>query len=638
MSLEDQKIEVPENDTNAPEELPTDSSSDPISQETTTIEEQADEVAPATTSGKKKKSVGFAPLPEEDLKEHHEEVHKKEQERAKSNPFHKIPPELAYLEKKSRGPGPKALPTYKKPAGTSAYTAQEIGNLRHTNFKEISIQNKETELNFNYPYIDLPIPAHQIVVNVKFASLNSYDLAKINQYLLNLSNMRVGLGYEFAGVISDVGTNWTNSTEYKVGDVVIGIVDPIDKKGSLSSSLLINPKRDVLIKVDDAILAKASTLDVELSFDKAGTEEGGEFEVDSSDSSDESIAANPPVVSNTPVKDKRKSSYAIEDEIPALAKLATFPVLYCRAKQMLEHVKLKDTANVLINGADTNLGFTLVQLLNSSVYSFDRLNIILIVRESSYKYMSNFVSQFTKGKYYDPSKTKNITVLTFDSVNEDLVLPGEKVPINYKKPSFFASEVIAALFEPNVPEIDSPINESNIQSYKLDIIIDLVGSKKFFQTSSIKYEKLDEIQLPLKIHTNAPLSKIFNSKVKEPFLVKILKPKKSGSAFVSGCKFALSEPTYTIDKQIDYAEMSALNPWTQKWSSNLFNSWTYYNYYEDLELKVKRDWILEGLELLLDGSLKFRIDDYIDWRNNYRAYIKQLKVDDGKVLFKIEDF
>lgn len=594
---------------------------------------------------KKKKSVGFAPLPEEDLKSHHEDLKKKEQEKLKSNPFHKIPPELSYLEKKA--PAPKALPSYrpKKAAslsGTSSVADIDIRKLHYFNIKDISVQNKETELNFNYPVIDLPLPANQVLVDIKYASLNSFDLSKINRYLLNLSNTKVGLGYEFAGIITDVGSAIELNGTFARGDAVVGIVDPLDRKGTLSTSLVVNPSRDILVKLGDDALARAMNINIELSFDNSDADTNS-FEVDSSsdDSIDDQAAVR--AVSSTAratklVREKKKSPYTIDPEIPTLAKFASFPVLYCRAKQMLAHTKFAhNSGNILINGADTNLGFTFIQLLNSPVYNFNKLNLILIVRDSNYKYMSNFVKQFTIGHYYDETKPKHITILTYDMVNEDLVLPGEKTPINYKKKDYFASEVIEALFKPHTPLVDPPISAENIGQYKLDLLVDLVGSKMYFQ-DSIRFSKLDKIDLPLREHTNVPLEELFNARVKEPFLVKLLKPKKTGSAFVSGCKFSLSEPTYRIDQAIDYSEASVINPWAAKWSSNLFNNWTNYNYFEELELRIDYHWVEEGLRLLLEDQLKFRIDDFSDWRNDYRGHIKQLRTEDGKVLFKIEDF
>lgn len=40
---------------------------------------------------------------------------------------------------------------------------------------------------------------------MKYGGLNSIDVAKIHRYRLNLSNVKVGLGYEFSGVVTNVG-------------------------------------------------------------------------------------------------------------------------------------------------------------------------------------------------------------------------------------------------------------------------------------------------------------------------------------------------------------------------------------------------------------------------------------------------
>jgi len=327
----------------------------------------------------RKKSVGFAPAPE-DLKEHHEDLRKKEEEKRKSNPFQRIPPELSYLQKKPEPPKPLNAFT---PHSTKPRRRQlkELGDLRNMPIKEISVQNKETELNFNYPTIHLPIQSHHILVDVKFGSLNSFDLAKINSYILNLSNTKVGLGYEFSGKVIEVGANY--QSEFAVGDIVFGCTNSIDRKGALSSSLVINPTKDVLIAVDDNVLQKVENVNIELSF--KNVTEDGTFEINSTSSSSLNSEAQG-TKEPTDLRNKL-ADLTIDEHLPPLAKLSTFPVLYCRAKQALDHSNAvfqgTGKANILINGADTNLGFTILQLLNSSVYStiLNEMNLILTIRK-----------------------------------------------------------------------------------------------------------------------------------------------------------------------------------------------------------------------------------------------------------------
>ncbi|CUM67084.1 uncharacterized protein PRCAT00004773001 [Priceomyces carsonii] len=594
-----------------------------------------------TTTTTKKKSVDFAPLPEEDLREHHEELRKKEEVKKQSNPFQKIPPEFSHLQKKASAPEPLASEQHKKKTQRNfGPLFDELGELRYLAVKDISVQNKETELNFNYPEIWRPIPSDRVLVDITYASLNSLDLAKINRYLLNVSDVKVGLGYEFAGKIQELGKSFKTSGEYSIGDTVIGLINPLSKKGSLSTSQLITPSRDILIKIDEDTLNKAESIDIQLSFNKS--KDNDNFEIESSSSSgsvtESEEAAIPP---SSPQTRKQLTSISTDLELPPLAKLTSFPTLYCRAKQLLRHsssiFESTRKANILINGGDTNVGFTILQLLNSSVYStLSELNVILIVKESSTDKMQNFLSHFTKGSYYDPSKIKRFQLVSYDVAYDDIILPGEIVPVNYKKPDFFASQVLGALLRDDEPG-DKTISKSNINDYKLDLIIDIIGSKKYFQ-KSVKFNRIDGMNLPLrnKLAEGSSLVLLFNGKVKEPFLKKLLKPKADNSAFVSACGFNVSQPTYSIDKLIDY---SGSLIWSSKWASDLANSYfTNYNYYEEIELKFKREWVIEGLNLFLKGQLKFRIDDYLDWRNNFKKYVKLLKNDDGKVIFKIESF
>ncbi|ODV65088.1 hypothetical protein HYPBUDRAFT_153978 [Hyphopichia burtonii NRRL Y-1933] len=599
---------------------------------------------------KPRKSVGFAPEPEEDLKEHHERLKEIEMEKLRSSPFHKIPPELAHLEKKTPGPKPISTKIKKKVNHDKKSSLSELRDLRFISLKDISVQNKETELNFNYPEIELPLPAHKILIDIKYVSLNSYDLAKINKYMINFSYTKVGLGYEFAGEIAIVGNNYKNLPEFEVGQKVVGILTPYDRKGALTTSLLVNPKTDIIYPIDDETYTSLELIDPKLSFKSTG--ENGDFEVgSSSDSDDDSL---PPQVEQfqpepepTNPKDKlRKKArgFQIEDELPPLAKICTFPVLYTRAKQALSYVDSiihrTGKANILVNGGDTNLGFTITQLLFSSVYQdiLKDLNLILIIKEENYKMMKTFTDNIMK-THYSPNHSRKINIITFDLISDDLVLPGEKVPINYKKLDFFASEVLEAMFS-TVPQ-GEVVTKYGVDDFKLDTIIDIIGSRKFFQKTNVRFKKLDQIQLPFrsKIYQDITITSLFNGTVSEPFLVKILKPKSKGSTMVSMCKFTVKEPSYEIEQLLDYSGEGIFNPWSLKWSGNLANSLVgKYNYYEEIELNLNKQWLKEGLGLLLANEMKFRIDEYLDWRNNFKLYVKQLKKNDCKFVFKIEDF
>ncbi|KAF6066587.1 hypothetical protein FOB64_004067 [Candida albicans] len=498
----------------------------------------------------KKKSVGFAAAPEEDLKEHHKVLKQKEEIKLKSSPFHKIPAELAYLEKRNSKIDPKPIidkNANHNPVPNSRFRLKDLPDLSKLKFfdvKNISVQNKETELQFHYTTINLPPSSDSVIVDIKFGGLNALDYAKINQYVLNLSNVKVGMGYEFSGLSPT-------------------LVHPTSRRGSLSSSQLIYPNRDVLIKVDEETLNKLHQVDININ--TAGV--GKDFQIEE----DEQSSTTPKKIAKTSCITSRKNSEP-HSTLPPLAKLCSFPLLYNHSKQLLQHLNPKNTeANILINGADINLGLTLLQILDFKIISFDLFN-------------------------------------------DGLYFPGEKIPVNFKKPNFFASEVINALLVPlrhngDVGE-QQKIDEKNINDYKLDMIIDLIGCKKYFQTTSTKINEIEEINLPFKQNISTSLGKLFNGNVKEPFLTRILKPK-------------------------NYFPRGILNPWSSSWTSNLLNNWTNYNYHQETGLSFKQQWCQQALDLVLDDKLKFKIDGLTEWKNFKK---KDVRVDDAKYILQVEDF
>lgn len=619
------------------------------------------ESGPSSSTKPKKKSVGFAPPPEEDLREYHKYLKQKEEAELKSSPFHKIPPELAYLEKKNKQAPPKPIDQTPKQAKPNSRLRlsdlPDLSKLKFFDVKDLSVQNKETELQFHYTTIDLPPSSGSVIVDIKYGSLNSFDLSKVNQYLLNMSNVKVVLGYEFAGVVTNVGSSMQK--RYAVGDFVFGLIDPTSRRGALSSSQIIYPGRDVLVRVDAGVLNQLEDIDIDLDANddnkafEVGEEEGEEENADATGKteSDENADAAKPLETSQPTEPAKESATDsnIDDpilktsrltlkskkvDLPPLAKLSAISLLYNRAKQMLQLLNTRNKkANILINGADTDIGLTIIQVLLAE-YQFEFLSLILVVREKSLDYMDKLIARFEK-KYYDPSTVKRLKCIPFDVVNDGLYFPGEKVPISYKKPDFFATEVIDALLIPHSNEL---IDKSNINDYKLDLFIDLIGCKKYFQSTSTKLHEIETLNLPFKQHISTSIENLFDANTKEPFLTRILKPKKLGSAVVSGCKFTLKEPSYNIDKLIDFSEQGMLNPWTSKWSSNILNNWTSYNYYEEIYLKIKQKWAEQALQLVLDGKLKFKIDKVVDWRKDYKKYVKALKENDGKIILEVEEF
>lgn len=574
------------------------------------------------------KMVGFAEPPEE-LAEHHKDLKRLEEEKKKSSSFHKIPAELQYLNRKDKN-YPKPLPVqlhshqHKKPG-------KILGDLKKVHVKDIAVINKDTEINFSFSFIELPIPNHNVLVSIKYANLNSWDIGKLNKYYYNLSDTKVGLGHEFVGEVVDVGKN---VTDFAKGDYVVGCVSPNGRKGSLSTTLLLNSSKDFMVKLDDITLEKMSSIDPYLKYSPEDAVSDGEEEEPESEVELIDI--------KTKVESKIKSKanlnmFPVEETLPDLAKASTIPVLYCKAKQALQHLKEDTLPNILIAGADTNLGFTIIQLLTSSLYQFQRLTVVMIIKESNLREMKKWVRYFKRTA--NCNCDLNLELVTYDLINEDIVLPGEQTPINYKKPDLATADVLEAMFK-NAKEL---INTSNINNYKLDLVIDILGSH-FLKKTRIRYKKLDYVNFPAfnNLDDNTSLSKLLHADVKEPLFVKLLKPKASMPGYVSFCKYTLKEPSYSIDKLIDYStqssEQSIFNPWSLSWTSGFANSFIKYNYYDELNLVTTREWIIEGLNMFLKQQVKFKIDAYIDWRNHYKDYVKEIRKTDGKVVFKVEDF
>lgn len=580
---------------------------------------------------KKKKSVGFAPEPEQDLKDHHRYLDQRKRDKLQANPFWKIPAELSHLEQRREGPKPlPKLPTAIKPRKAKKF--EDMKDLPTRAVKEISVVNRNTALNFSYHDVNIPVDADKILVDVKYASLSSLDLSKISKYALNVSKTRIGLGYDFVGEISLLGANYRDHPSYKIGQVVYGVTNPRDRKGSLQTLLVVDG-RDVIVPIDPADIEKLGDIDLELSHSLKSPYIIDESEVLIPPSASTTLEGGATPASYNP---KKVEAYQITEALPAMGKLCVFSSNFCRAMQSLEivHSKLvkQGLANVLINGADTNLGRTIAQILTSSVYSdiLHKLNVILVVLNVNVASMNEFVDSLGSGGL------RKLHIVPFDVQNTDLVLPGETIPIAYKSPSLFASDILEKLFN-FLPESESI--EGNVENIKLDLFVDIIGSRKLFQ-QPLDFKLLDELNAPWKarLGQGSKVSTLLGAG-KQPLFTRILQPKNTGSAYVSYCKFDLSEPSYEVDKLADHSAKSMFDPWSMKWSSNIANLFVAkYNYYEKMDLDIKQQWVKNALQLVLQGELKMRIDAFIDWRSNSRGHIENLKKRDGQVVFRIENF
>lgn len=593
---------------------------------------------PATDPPKKRKSVGFAPEPEEELKEHHKYLEERKKDKLKSNPFWKIPAELSYLEPRLEGPKPlPALPKITHPHKVKKL--EDLKDLPSRAVKEISAVNKSTPLNFYYHEINIPVGSDRILVDVKYAALSSFDLSKLSRYLLNLTNTRVGLGYDYVGEIVGVGSDFWDHPEFKVGTLVFGVTNPSEKKGALQTLLIINPK-DIIIPITDEVLDQMGKIDIMLTF-SLKSPFSIEGEDGSSSSSSELFLSDgdeegPKATVVKIKKTLKKDPYKLDGELPPLARFSTFSAEFCRAKQSLDLMsdvfEKQGKASILINGADTHLGYTLIQTINSSLYRdmLHSFNVILVVLDSKLASTKAFVLRLGSGGM------RNFRVLSYDVENTDLRLRGETLPICYKKPDFFASEVLECLFEPFSGS--KLIDKSNINEAKLDLFIDIIGSKKMFQ-KPFNLKVLDEGNFPFKslMKPGVKIASLLGAGM-EPLFTLILKAKAYGSAYVSYCKFNIAEPSYMIDHLVDYGLKSMFDPWSMKWTSDLANQLSKYNYYEKFDLEVQTNWVQEALQLVLKGELNMLIDDFVDWRSNFRTYIDKIKNHDGLVVFRVETF
>lgn len=591
----------------------------------------------AQSPKKKKKAVGFAAEPVEELWEHHKTVEKKQRQEMRLHPFQKIPPELAYLEKKAN-PGPQPLEKTTPKRQPSQALLGNLGDLRNMPVKELSVQNKRTEINFHHTLVWLPVLKNQVLVDIDYVLLQLIDLAKINRYGLNLLEKKVGLGYEYSGTVSHLGT--INQYEIKVGDRVYGIITSDGHKGTLTSLLVVLLTSDIIIVIDDDMWTKMNETEIRLDF----TKPTDEFDIDLDDDSVEgareshgdrgSIAAsNHTTNSGSTFHNKRTNAFALDQtHLPPLAKFSAISECYCRARQVLDHLKVTTSASVLINGGDTILGQTILQVLFAEYEQLARANIILIVADANKERTEAFVDSL-KRMYFDPAKTFTFSIVTFDMA-PILFIPGKPTPeelavTNYKKLDYFASEVLEKLFANHNAHIGPPVLALTVNEWKLDLFVDIIGLKKYFQ-HSVALAKMDEIQFPVHDHLGAPLYDVFNGKDKLPLFLKLLKPKKYRLAFVLLCEWGVRNPLYLIDKLQPYKELKlALG-------TSLFNMMLYYNYYDELLLRALQKWCTNAYQLVVDEKLKFDIDALVDWRDNTRKHLAEMRQRDMKMIFQVE--
>lgn len=560
---------------------------------------------------KARKLVGFAPEPEEDLKDHHKYLERKRKERKKDNPFWKIPDELAYLDrkdKKERAPSGPQLPAIKT---SKKLKLKDLPDRPTRAVKEISTVNKSTAINFHYFEYKFPLPPNKIMIDVQYSSLTSLDLSKLNKYTYNISDEKVGLGYDYVGVISKVSDDLKNS-QFQLGTTVFGVIKPSIRKGSLQTCIVVSTS-DPFVLLNKTDISCLDQTKVRLDKNSSTA-----FVIDEDDSSSFRTPDSTIDIKTNKLKLPPRESYEIDDVLTSTSKFCTFASLYCRAKQAFvtvdQIIRGNGCANVLINGADTCLGYTILQILASSLYSLDilHLNVVAVVRYKSLDQIEALVS------HLGPSSTRRFTIVPFDEVNNDLYLKGEKVPTKYKSKELFSSEIFQAILAGKKADYDP----------RLDLFVDIVGSKKMFQTS---------VGIPNRPSSQdtSVLESIFGSQ-QEALYLKIMKPKASGCSYVSYRDFQTPEPSYLVDT---LANKPLFNPWSAGWTHSLANLLvSRYSYYDVAELECKKEWLLEGLQLVKKEELRMLVNKVTDWRNNFRTDILSLQANDGTIVFKIEAF
>ncbi|EDO19561.1 hypothetical protein Kpol_1018p94 [Vanderwaltozyma polyspora DSM 70294] len=143
-------------------------------------------------------------------------------------------------------------PMPKKIEVEDSYLKRVARPLRHVKFiptKALVFQTKTGPVDFTYENkIKTPIGSSKLVVDVRYVGLNPVDLMIKNGYNQQGFYGEIGLGREYFGVISDIGSKLESDNRWKIGDEVMGIYyHPHIGYGSLQTSILVDPKQDPLV-------------------------------------------------------------------------------------------------------------------------------------------------------------------------------------------------------------------------------------------------------------------------------------------------------------------------------------------------------------------------------------------------------
>ncbi len=96
-------------------------------------------------------------------------------------------------------------------------------------------------LQFTYGKIELPIDPNSVVIKVKTAALNPFDIKMKNSQLMWAIPGDKGIGKDYCGEIVEVGENLRSA--YNIGDYVCGMYLK-QGSGTIRSHIVVNPKTD----------------------------------------------------------------------------------------------------------------------------------------------------------------------------------------------------------------------------------------------------------------------------------------------------------------------------------------------------------------------------------------------------------
>ncbi|SCU89205.1 LAMI_0D12750g1_1 [Lachancea mirantina] len=141
------------------------------------------------------------------------------------------------------------IPTPKEIPQEHSYLRRVGRPLRHVKYiptKSLIFYSVNKPPQFSYEKkIKTPIAKDRLVVQVTNVGLNPVDLTIMNSYTKHM-NREIGIGREYSGVVSEVGSNI--SQQWRQGDEVYGIFfHPNLGDGAAQSSILVNPSQDVII-------------------------------------------------------------------------------------------------------------------------------------------------------------------------------------------------------------------------------------------------------------------------------------------------------------------------------------------------------------------------------------------------------